>query len=65
MKILMFLLIFFILGALIIISNNNLALFNHKNFYEFNRLYFNWLENIFLDAQTITGNIIKLNWFSE
>ena len=65
MKILVFFLIFFTLGALIIISNNNLALYNHKNFYEFRKLYSNWLGNVWKDAQVVTGNVIKLNWFSK
>jgi len=61
----MFLLIFFILGALIIISNNNLALYKDKNIYEFKNLYFAWIDNVLKNTQIITGKIIKLDWLQK
>jgi hypothetical protein len=56
---------FFILGALLIISNNNLALYKQENLEEFSDLYIEWIDQIFNNFQEITGNAIKLDWIPK
>ncbi len=65
MKFLIFLMIFFILGALLIISNNNLALHSKENLENFFRLYVKWLNDIFSNIKTITGDVVNLKWFPK
>lgn len=65
MKLLILLIIFFIFGALLIISNNNLALYSEKNLENFSKLYIKWLDDIFSNVKTITGDVINLRWFPK
>jgi hypothetical protein len=57
--------IFFVLGALIIISNNNLALIEKTNFKTFSTLYVKWLNDIYSNSYTLTGKVIKLDWLPK
>ena len=63
MRILIFILIFFILVGLILINNNNLHLSDKEQLKTFSKLYFNWLGEIYSNFSSITGHISKLNWF--
>ena len=63
MRILIFILIFFILVGLILINNNNLHLSDKEQLKTFSKLYFNWLGEIYSNSFIITGHISKLNWF--
>ena len=65
MKIVLFLLIFFVLGALLIISNNNLALIDGENFNTFSFLYSNWLNGVYSNGVSLTGKIIQLDWLPK
>ncbi len=65
MKIILFFLMFFTISALLIISNNNLEMYKEKNIENFFGDYFEWVDDIYLNTQTITGNIIKLDWLPE
>ena len=65
MRILLFVIIFFALGALFIISNNNLALYEDENFKKFSYLYTNWLDGLYLNIQTLTGNVAVLEWIPK
>ena len=62
MKILILILIFFILGALFIISNNDLRLIEDKNVSQFSEMYVGWINEIYLNFLSMTGNAVKLNW---
>ncbi|MBI3623297.1 hypothetical protein HY212_04445 [Candidatus Pacearchaeota archaeon] len=53
------------LGALLIISNNNLALKNQENLKKFGDIWISWTEKLFGNIQTMTGNAIKLDWNPE
>jgi hypothetical protein len=57
--------VFFILGALLIISNNNLALYNHSNVKIFLNFYSNWLDDVYSNSLGLTGNIIELDWLPK
>ena len=65
MKIILFIMIFFILGGLLIISNNNLALIYPENFDTFSGLYSEWLNNVYSNSYSITGKIIQLDWLPK
>jgi hypothetical protein len=62
MKFAVILMAFFIMGALFIISNNNLALAQPGNFEKFIGMYGSWLENIYENAFSLTGNAVKMQW---
>ncbi|PIN93293.1 hypothetical protein COU54_03560 [Candidatus Pacearchaeota archaeon CG10_big_fil_rev_8_21_14_0_10_31_24] len=54
--------IFLIVGALLIISNNNLHLIKKDELDTFGRLYYSWISNIFHNIKTITGYVTLENW---
>ena len=56
---------FFILSALLIISNNNLALHEKENLNQFSEIYTDWLNQVYINTQTITGNIVKMDWLPK
>lgn len=56
---------FFALSALLIISNNDLALYKEENRQEFNELYTGWLDDVYSNVLSITGNIVKLDWMPK
>lgn len=65
MKLVIFLLMFLVIGALLIISNNNLALYRDENVVKFRGLYIDWLDGVYSNVLGITGNVIKLRWLPE
>jgi NDP-sugar pyrophosphorylase family protein len=65
MKIIMSLLMFLVLGALFIISNENLVLRESGNFEEFKDLYSDWLSELFDNGRTITGYVVDSHWLPD
>jgi len=65
MKLIMIVLMFFTLSALLIISNNDLTLYERENYEIFRYSYVEWLESIFENSQKITGEAIRLDWLPE
>ena len=65
MKIIVLILFFLAVSALLIISNNDLALYKQENVEEFSALYVQWLNEIYSNMQTLTGNAVKLDWLPE
>jgi hypothetical protein len=57
--------IFFILSALLIISNNNLAFYDYNNIETFSVLYSNWLEDVYANTYSLTGKVIELDWLPK
>jgi hypothetical protein len=55
-------LMFFIVGALVIISNNSLALYYPENAEKFFDLYVFWLNKLCSNFLDITGDAIKMEW---
>lgn len=53
---------FFSLTALLIISNNGLALNDEENLVKFKELYLEWLDKVYQNFQGITGQVIKSEW---
>lgn len=65
MKIILVVMIFFIMSALFIISNNNLAMYKQENIVNFVDMYLSWVNNLFLNTQKISGEITKLDWLPQ
>ena len=62
MKILIILLMFFIIGALFVISNNNLVMYKYENIEKFSEFYIEWINQIYINIQVLTGDTIDLKW---
>ena len=56
---------FFVLSALLIISNNNLNLGEHGKFQEFGGLWIKFVEKISLNIVSITGHAVGMDWNPE
>jgi hypothetical protein len=65
MKILLFVVIFLLLGAFFIIGENNLSLKNSDARMELGRLYFSWIRHVFDNSRVLVGYVVKLNWLPE
>ncbi len=63
MKFILCLMMFLIAGALFIISNNSLYVFQDKGANIFCEKYFYWLGNLFSNLKTITGQVVNMKWF--
>jgi len=65
MKVFIFILMFFIIGALLIISNNNLVMYQQSNVGEFSELYVEWVDGLYANSQILVKEIAKLNWLPK
>ena len=65
MKVIVLILFFLAVSALLIINNNDLALYKPENVEEFSTLYVQWLNEIYSNMQVLTGNAVKLDWLPE
>jgi len=65
MRLLLFLIFFFLVGGLFIISNNHLAMYKQENVVSFVDLYLTWLNHLSSNLYSLTGNAVKLNWVPE
>lgn len=65
MKIMLFILIFLLIGAFFIISENKLALIKQENRKEFGNLYYSWFWHLFDNSKNLVGYVIKLDWLPE
>jgi hypothetical protein len=65
MKFLIFILMFFILGALLIISNENIYVGNQQGLNLFFNPYLNWLNSVYFNFQNIFSSVIGLDWIPE
>ena len=65
MKIFLFFFMFFILGALLIVSNNELFIFERADFEKFTSFYLDWADALYSNLAEITGKIIAINWMPD
>ena len=61
MRILIFILIFFIVIGLVLVNNYDLHLSDKEQLKTFSKLYFNWFGEIYSNFFNITGHVSKLN----
>ncbi len=57
--------VFLVLSALIIISNNDLALYDDENLDKFGELYLGWIDKIYVNMQGITGEVVQREWLPK
>ncbi len=62
MKIIMILIKVFVIGALLIISNENLAMSSSENRIQFIDKYTTWLSELFDHGLVVVGYVIKNEW---
>ncbi|HTY43749.1 MAG TPA: hypothetical protein VMC80_00715 [Patescibacteria group bacterium] len=62
MRVFLIIIIFFVTGALFIISNNNLSVYHQENFSTFSKMYAGWLGDIYSNVVNMTGYLVKLDW---
>ncbi len=65
MKVYLFILKFLFIGALFIVSNNNLHLINLEERNVFYGSFYSWLSNLFDSVGQITGYVIKSQWLPQ
>jgi len=65
MKSFIFILMFFIIGVLLIISNNNLSMYQQSNVVKFSELSVEWFDNLYLNFQILVKEVVKLNWLPK
>jgi hypothetical protein len=65
MRAVFLIILFFLLGAFFIISNENIHINKKAEFSNLYSLYYNWLSNIFSNAKSISGYIVKFNWLPD
>ena len=61
-KIYLIIVIFLLMNAFFIISENNLKLNDSENIKIFTSSYVNWFKDIGNNLGTITGNVVNLTW---
>jgi len=62
MRVLVFILVFLLLGAFYIVSYHNLALKNPASFETLLIKYLNWFPKITENIVSVTGHVTKLKW---
>jgi len=62
MKVVIFLVVFLLAGAFMVISNNNFHIGNSAEFNSFMKSYYGWFFKIFENTKTVTGAVINMNW---
>jgi hypothetical protein len=65
MKFLAFLIVFLLIGAFFIISNENLNLDNKNNIDIFLSEYGQWIGKLIDNSRIATGYIVKMGWLPE
>ena len=65
MKIYMIIVLFFLIGAFFIISNENLALSKKQNLQKFGELYVNWIDQLLANAKYVSGYVVKMDWLPK
>ena len=65
MKIAMLIVMFLLLGAFFIVSQNNLALNSSENLDKFVSVYISWLGSFVSDVTRLGGFVVKLEWLPD
>ena len=65
MKILMFIVLFLLIGAFFIISNENIRLNNEENVNYFFKEYGKWFDNLVGNGKIVSGYLVKMEWLPE
>ena len=61
-KITLFLFIFLMLTILYVYTVTDSQIGNSKDFFDFVKVYFVWLGNLFENVKTVTAQVINMDW---
>ena len=62
MKTFMFIIMFLLIGAFFIISNEEIKLDSEKNIGVFFNLYGQWIDSLVGNGRTVLGYVVKMEW---
>ena len=62
MKTLMFIIIFLLIGAFFIISNQNIQLNSSENVGVFFKEYAEWIDDLIANGRVVSGYVVKMEW---
>ena len=65
MRIMLFVIKFFLLGAFFIIGNQNLALSHPENRQAFITQYQDWIYDVASNLNSLTGYIVRVEWLPQ
>jgi hypothetical protein len=65
MKSFMFLIMFLLIGAFFIISNEEIRLNNSENVGLFFKEYGSWMDSLARNGKTIAGYVVKMGWLPD
>ena len=65
MKTLSFIILFLLIGAFSIISENKIQLNNSENIKSFLSIYTTWLSTLLDNTKSVTGYVVKMGWLPE
>ena len=65
MRIIAIIIMFFLLGAFFLISENKIALKYTSARQELGKLYYSWLSNLFDNSKSLMGYVVKLDWLPK
>ena len=62
MKTFIFIIMFLLIGAFFIISNENIKMNTKENVFHFLGLYASWFDQLLGNSKTATGYLVKMEW---
>jgi len=65
MKVLMFVIMFLLIGAFFIISNENIRLNSRENADLFFKSYIGWIDNLIGNGGVVVGYVVKMEWLPD
>lgn len=65
MKFLILVLMIFIVASLIIINNNDLNIYRSSDLEKFSEIYSGWLDDVYVNLQNLTGDVVRMKWVPE
>jgi len=65
MRIYIFIVFFFLLGAFFIISEKNLHITNSEEIKVLRETYSGWIDDVFKNSADLVGHVVKLDWLPE
>jgi len=65
MKILMFVILFLLIGAFFIVSNENIKLNSKENANYFFKEYGKWFDQLAENSRSASGYLIKMEWLPD
>lgn len=65
MKLFLFIMMFFLIGAFFIISENNLSIIEGHDQDVLIKMYSAWIGKILDNSRSLSGYVIRMNWLPE